>query len=329
MRVRREVALVVVEPDEAGLRLDRWLRRRWPALVQSRIEKLARTGQIRVDGARVRADARLAAGARVRVPPLLEPEPGPVEPHRLSAAEIAFARSLVLYEDADVLALNKPSGLATQGGTSTARHLDRLLWAFGEGARRPRLVHRLDKATSGVLVVGKTPGAAARLAASFASREAIKTYWAIVAGVPQPREGVVDRPLVKARGPRGEKMDTAQPGDPAAQPAITRYAVLQESGRAAFVALRPLTGRTHQLRAHMALLGHPILGDRKYGTPGSVELSGTLRLQLHARALSVPNPRGGVLELTAPPSEALCSGFRRFGFDAAIASADPFGDSEP
>src|SRR5271165_320811 len=191
-----EVKLITVSATEDGIRLDRWLRRRWPTLGQTQIHKLARGGQLRVDGARVKADSRLAAGAVVRVPPLPDGPPphsraeGPRED--LSDRDAAFARGLVLHEDDEVLILNKPAGLAVQGGTKTLHHIDRLLGAWGEGPRRPRLVHRLDRDTSGVLALGKTPDAAARLAAAFAGRRARKIYWALVEGNPRPAEGTID-----------------------------------------------------------------------------------------------------------------------------------------
>src|SRR5581483_5079270 len=191
-----EVRTLTVVAAEDGVRLDRWFRRRWPHLSFVQIQKLARSGQIRVDGARARAETRLAAGALVRVPPLPD-APATAPREALSSQDRAFVRGLVLYEDDDVLALNKPAGLAVQGGTKTHRHIDRLLAAWGEGMERPRLVHRLDRDTSGVLVLGKTPAAAARLAGAFARRRAEKTYWALVAGLPKPGEGVIDLPLAK------------------------------------------------------------------------------------------------------------------------------------
>ncbi|MCC7268781.1 MAG: RluA family pseudouridine synthase, partial [Caulobacteraceae bacterium] len=184
----RQVQTLWVAGGEDGVRLDRWFRRRWPHLTQGQIQKLVRSGQVRVDGGRAKADQRLSAGNQVRVPPL--PDAAPREERTgLDPRDIAFAKNLVLYEDEEVLALNKPSGLAVQGGTKTRNHIDRLLSAWGEGLERPRLVHRLDRDTSGVLVLGKTPGAAAKLAGAFARRRAEKTYWAIVAGFPKPGEG--------------------------------------------------------------------------------------------------------------------------------------------
>lgn len=317
--------LTVAGPDD-GVRLDRWLRRRWPELGQTQIHKLARSGQLRVDGGRAKAETRLAAGAVVRVPPFAGSSPaGNAE--SLSSADKALAKSLVLYEDADVLVLNKPAGLAVQGGTKTTRHIDRLLGAWGEGLARPRLVHRLDRDTSGVLVLGKSPAAAARLAAAFAERDTRKTYWAVVMGVPDTARGRIDIPLVKFGVDDREKMVPLERGDPAGLPAISDYVVVARSGdRASWLALRPITGRTHQLRAHSLALGHPILGDPKYNTAASVIGSGALKLQLHARRLVIPHPFAGVVDVQAPISLELQAGFDRFGFDADAGAGpdDPF-----
>lgn len=320
-----EVRTLTVDAAEDGVRLDRWFRRRWPHLSNIQIQKLARSGQIRVDGARAKAETRLAAGAQVRVPPLpAAPPAGAVE--KLSREDQAFVRGLVLYEDDAVLALNKPAGLAVQGGTKTSRHIDRLLSAWGEGQNRPRLVHRLDRDTSGVLVLGKTPAAAARLAGAFARRRTQKTYWAIVAGTPKPAEGVIELPLAKRGFGDREMMAPAAPKDPGAEPAETEFVTVSRAGpRAAWLALRPVTGRTHQLRAHMLAIGHPILGDPKYHDEASRALSEGLQLQLHARRIVLPHPAGGRdLVLEAPLSPELRAGFERFGFEEHEAPADPF-----
>ena len=322
----REVRTLFVAAGEDGVRLDRWFKRRWPHLNHVQINKLARSGQIRVDGARAKPDTRLTAGAQVRVPPLPD---APAEGERregLSDRDIAFARALVLYEDEEVLALNKPSGLAVQGGTKTIRHVDRLLSAWGEGLERPRLVHRLDRDTSGVLLLGKSPAAAARLSGAFAKRRAKKTYWAIVSGNPKPPEGLIELPLVKKGVGDRELVVPADPKELGAEPADTEYVTLARAAhRAAWMALRPLTGRTHQLRAHMKAVGHPILGDPKYANEESAALSDGLKLQLHARRLEVPHPSRGTLIIEAPISPELKAGFDRFGFDEHEAEPEPFG----
>ena len=320
----RQVLTLEVASGEDGVRLDRWFRRRWPQLAQGQIQKLLRSGQIRVDGARAKADTRLPAGAQVRVPPLPDAPP-PEARESLPPPEAAFARSLVIYEDDEVLALNKPSGLAVQGGTKTTRHVDRLLSAWGEGLERPKLVHRLDRDTSGVLLLGKTPAAAAALAGAFARRRAGKTYWAIVHGIPKPGEGIIELPLAKTGIGDRELVRPVDPKDPRAEPAETQFVTLgRASPRAAWMALRPHTGRTHQLRAHMLAIGHPILGDPKYGDERSAELSGGLQLQLHARRLDLPHPSGGRLVVEAPLSPEMKAGFERFGFNEREAPADPF-----
>lgn len=319
-----EVKLLAVAPAEDGMRLDRWLRRRWPQLTQIQIHKLARSGQLRLDGGRVKADTRVSAGATVRVPPLSDaPTPAPRE--GIAAAEAAFARSLVIYEDDEVLALNKPAGLAVQGGTKTTKHIDRLLSAWGEGPERPRLTHRLDRDTSGVLLLAKNPDAAAFLAGGFAKRHAEKTYWAIVEGNPKPAQGTIDLPLAKVGIDDRERMLPTTAKDPNAKPAVTDFATISRVGpHAAWLALRPHTGRTHQLRAHLLAIGHPILGDPKYATDASRVASGDLKLQLHARRLVTPHPSGGVIDLEAPPSPELKAGFSRFGFEMSEGRDDPF-----
>jgi 23S rRNA pseudouridine955/2504/2580 synthase len=322
----REVQTLTVGGGEDGQRLDKWFKRRWPHLNHVMIQKLTRSGQIRVDGARAKPDTRLAAGAQVRVPPL--PDAGETAEQRegLSDRDIAYAKSLVLYEDAEVLALNKPSGLAVQGGTKTTRHVDRLLSAWGEGVERPRLVHRLDRDTSGVLVLGKTPNATARLAGYFAGRQASKTYWAIVFGLPERASGTIDMALVKRGVGDREMVVPAGFREPSSEPAETEYVRVgaASDGSAAWMALSPHTGRTHQLRAHMKAIGHPILGDPKYGDPTSNAFSQGLKLQLHARRLVLPRPSGAALVLEAPLGPQMQAGFARFGFDEYAAPADPF-----
>jgi 23S rRNA pseudouridine955/2504/2580 synthase len=321
----KEVRTLTVAVGEEGSRLDRWFKRRWPHLSHVQIQKLVRSGQIRVDGGRAKADTRLSAGAQVRVPPLPDAREAAEVRDSLSTRDAAFARSLVLYEDNEVLALNKPSGLAVQGGTKTTHHIDRLLSAWGEGLDRPRLVHRLDRDTSGVLLLGKTPAAAARLAGAFAKRRASKTYWAIVAGQPKPGDGVIELHLAKQGVGDREIVAPADPKDPRADPAETEYVTISRTaGRATWLALRPHTGRTHQLRAHMKAIGHPILGDGKYGDEAAAALSGGLKLQLHARRVSLPHPGGGTLVVEAPLSPEMKAGFDRFGFDEHEAAPEPF-----
>ncbi len=320
----KEVRTLYVDSGEDGIRLDRWFKRRWPHLNHIQLNKLFRSGQVRVDGSRAKGDTRLAAGSQIRVPPLPD-APDPAEKGKLSQRDIAYAKSLVLYEDEEVLALNKPSGLAVQGGTKTTKHIDKLLSAWGEGLERPRLVHRLDRDTSGVLLLGKTPSAAARLSGAFAKRRAQKTYWAIVVGNPHPVEGVIDVPLAKRGINDREIVIPVDPKDHDAEPAETEYVSISRAGpRVTWMALRPHTGRTHQLRAHMKAIGHPILGDPKYGDEKSEPLSEGLKLQLHARSILLPHPSAGMLHVEAPLSPEMKAGFHRFGFSEDEAEQDPF-----
>ncbi|RZJ91267.1 MAG: RluA family pseudouridine synthase, partial [Brevundimonas sp.] len=321
-----QVQTLYVAESEDGIRLDRWFKRRWPHVSHIQVQKLARSGQIRVDGSRAKPEDRLTAGAAIRVPPIAEAdERTAADKAALTPKDIAYAKSLVLYEDDLVIALNKPAGLAVQGGTKTTKHVDRLLSAWGEGMERPRLVHRLDRDTSGVLLLGKGPEAAKRLAGAFARRQAKKTYWAIVIGNPKPVSGQIDMALKKSGINDYEIMRPADPKENGAESAETAYQTISRAAhRAAWMALRPFTGRTHQLRAHMKAIGHPILGDPKYGDAFSTELSGVLKLQLHARRIELDHPSGGTLVVEAPLSPEMKAGFVHFGFDETDADADPF-----
>jgi 23S rRNA pseudouridine955/2504/2580 synthase len=321
-----QVQTIYVAEAEDGIRLDRWFKRRWPHLSHIQVQKMARSGQIRIDGSRAKPEDRLTAGAAIRVPPIAEADQRTdADKAALTPKDVAYAKSLVLYEDDLVIALNKPAGLAVQGGTKTTKHVDRLLSAWGEGMERPRLVHRLDRDTSGVLLLGKGPEAAKRLAGAFARRQAKKTYWAIVIGNPKPAAGQIDMALKKSGINDYEIMRPADPKENGAEPAETAYITVSRAAhRAAWMALRPFTGRTHQLRAHMKAIGHPILGDPKYGDDFSNQLSGVLKLQLHARRIELDHPSGGTLIVEAPLSPEMKAGFAHFGFDEHEADADPF-----
>jgi 23S rRNA pseudouridine955/2504/2580 synthase len=313
------VRTLTVAPEDAQLRLDRWFRREFPALGHGRLEKLLRTGQVRVDGRRVKASTRLVPGQAIRVPPLdiAGAKPAPRLPARISAEDAEALQSAVLYRDGSVIALNKPAGLAVQGGSGQRRHLDAMLDALRFGAaERPRLVHRLDRDTSGVLLLARSAAAARALAAAFRGKEVGKVYWALVSGVPARRRGRIALPLAKRPGPGGEKVAA---DEDSGKDAVTLYRVVQTQGdKAAWLALMPLTGRTHQLRAHCALMGTPILGDGKYGGkaafPKDMELPG--RLMLLARELGLPHPDDGTtLRVTAPLPPHMAEAWKILGFD--------------
>ena len=316
---------LVVGAEEAEVRLDRWFRRHFPALRHGPLEKLLRTGQVRVDGRRAKAGSRLRPGQVVRVPPLAAaPVPAGPVPAPVPDDEAAALAARVLYRDDDVIALDKPAGLAVQGGTRTVRHLDAMLDALRFGApERPRLVHRLDKDTSGVLLLARGAGAARQLSAAFRRHEMAKLYWALTVGVPRPRRGRIDLGLAKRAGPRGERVGAAP--DTGAR-AVTLYAVIDHAGRrAAWLALRPRTGRTHQLRVHLAAIGTPILGDGKYGGTAAFlpDLPGARQLHLHARAVRLPHPTRSALDIAAPLPPHMAASWDFFGFDPR-AGDDPF-----
>lgn len=319
-----------VAPDDDGVRLDRWFKRHLPQVGFAMVSRWARTGQLRVDGKRAKPEDRLAAGQTLRVPPGGD-DPARSAPQRrqLSEAELEEAEAMLLHRDKSAIVLNKPPGLATQGGTKTAHHVDGLLDAFaGDKGPRPRLVHRLDKDTSGVLLVAATPGSAAFFSKRFSGRSARKIYWALVAGVPDVAQGTIDAPLTKQPGTGGEKMHVDKENG---QSARTVYRVVDRAGnRAAWVELQPLTGRTHQLRAHMAAIGHPIVGDGKYGGQDAF-LTGSIsrKMHLHARRLIIDHPDGAPLDVTAPLPEHFAASMEQLGFDEHASAADPVAAPPP
>ncbi|HEY8007860.1 MAG TPA: RluA family pseudouridine synthase [Methylocella sp.] len=340
-----------VGEDEEGMRLDRWFKRRMPMLSLSHLNKIVRTGEVRVDGARVKTATRLAKGQSVRVPPLKLA--APITPAReISPTDLRALQDMILFEDRDLIVLNKPFGLAVQGGSGTTHHIDGMLASMqNEYGGRPVLVHRLDRDTSGVLLVAKTRSIAADLGEIFRSRQARKIYWAIVEGVPKPAQGRVSLYLAKGPGmdaarsarngaiPREklEKMRIAKHGDEDARHSVTYYTVVDKvSPRLAWLSMKPVTGRTHQLRAHAEAIGHPIVGDPKYGAapakdprrndplrmiPDAVEQ----KLHLLARRLILPHPRGGTLDVTAPLPPHMQHTFDLFGFD--VKRFDPIEDA--
>jgi 23S rRNA pseudouridine955/2504/2580 synthase len=315
------VHTATVTSDESGMRVDRFLEARFPGLSFSHIQRIIRKGELRVNGRRAQPKQRLEAGQAVRIPPLKLDAPKP----RAAGSEAdertrAFLKSITLYEDADVLVLNKPMGLAVQGGSGTTRHIDGMLDVLRDAhGQRPRLVHRLDKDTAGCLLVAKTRFAAAALAKTFRSRAARKIYWALVAGVPKPRQGRISTFLAKEEREDESLMRIARHGEEGASHAVTYYAVVETAARAlAWVSLKPVTGRTHQLRAHMAHIGHPIVGDPKYFAKENWELPGGMQNRLHllARRIAVPHPRGGTIDITAPLPPHMQQSWNLLGLDA-------------
>jgi 23S rRNA pseudouridine955/2504/2580 synthase len=316
------VQTVAVTSDESGMRVDRFLGARFPGLSFSHIQRIIRKGELRVNGKRAQPKDRLQAGQAVRIPPLRFDRPKPRPPASEADAKTrAFLASITLHEDADVLVLNKPMGLAVQGGSGTTRHLDGMLDVLRDAqGQRPRLVHRLDKDTAGCLLVAKTRFAASALAKTFRSRAARKIYWALVAGVPKPRQGRISTFLAKEEREDESFMRIARHGEEGASHAVTYYAVVETAARQlAWLSLKPVTGRTHQLRAHMDHIGHPIVGDPKYFARENWELPGGMQNRLHllARRIVVPHPRGGVVDVTAPLPPHMLQSWNLIGFDAA------------
>ncbi|MEO1407313.1 MAG: RluA family pseudouridine synthase [Pseudomonadota bacterium] len=327
---RNEVVTETVNEDEAGARLDRWVKRRL-SVTQGEVEKLLRSGQIRVDGGRAKSNTRLEAGQAVRLPPLSKkPKPAgdDIKGQRRGGDE-AFMQSLVIHEDQDLFVLNKPAGLAVQGGTKISRHIDGMLgYLRGDSDHRPKLVHRLDRETSGVLVIAKHPASAAKLGDLFRGRDLDKIYWAVTVKVPQPRSGQVRCWMARGDGSEGqedrERMYRSSQKAEGARHSITDYAVVSTAGqRAAWVALKPVTGRTHQLRFHMFELETSILGDDRYTTRKEVPQGVGSGLHLHARAIVLPQKSGKPLTITAPLPSHMSETFKTFGFLESEAGRDP------
>lgn len=317
-----------VAPDDDGIRLDRWFKRHLPDTSFNEVSRWARTGQIRIDGKRAAPGDLITTGQRLRVPPA-DIEAQNARPARsrkrvdLTDDMIDYAQNMVIHKDNDALVINKPPGLATQGGTKTSEHVDGLLDAlYFEGDQRPKLVHRLDKDTSGVLLVARSARSAAHFSKAFSSRTARKVYWALVVGVPAIEDGTVDLPLAKQPGTGGEKMhvDTEN-----GQPSKSRYRIIERAGNTCcWVELQPYTGRTHQLRVHMAAIGHPIVGDGKYGGKDAF-LTGTIsrKMHLHARRIRIDHPRGEALDVTANLPPHMAESLEDLGFDLALGDALP------
>ncbi len=319
-----------VSDDDDGIRLDRWFKRHLPDVSFNTVSRWSRTGQLRINERKATPGDRIETGQTIRVPA------ADVTPARdarrlpqrdpLTADEEQYVRDMVIYRDAAAFVLNKPPGLATQGGTKTTQHLDRLLDGLADDGARPKLVHRLDKDTSGALLVARSARAAGHFAKAFSGRTARKVYWALVVGVPDRDEGEIDAPLAKQPGTGGEKMHISEEHG---LPAKTRWRVIDRAGnRAAWVELQPLTGRTHQLRAHMAAIGHPIVGDAKYGGAEAFLTGGISRkLHLHARRIRIDAPDGGKIDVTAELPPHFAESLTMLGFSPMAGDSMPLEQS--
>lgn len=310
-----------VDGDEEGMRLDRWFKSHFPGLAFGKLQKLLRSGQIRIDGGRVKSDTRVRSGQTIRIPPLgTDEKRTPVSGAAASGSDSEMLSQMLLFESPKVFVFNKPAGLAVQGGSGLSRHVDGMLEAWrNRKGEKPRLVHRLDRETSGVLVVARSRGAAQALTEAFRKRTTKKTYWALVKGVPAPHEGRISTWLVKDQTPEGDRMRVARHGEPGADHAVSNYRVLEQAGQnLSWLEMEPYTGRTHQLRVHAMHIGCPILGDPKYfDADHNWEFPGGMqkRLHLHARHISVPAPGGGKIEVTAPLPPHMVQSWNLIGFD--------------
>lgn len=326
------VEQIKVDDGEAGMRLDRWFKVHYPGLGFGHLQKLLRSGQVRVDGGRVKADSRVEPGQMVRIPPLPVDKvgTGPLTAKTIRNQDDGdVLRQMLLHEDPKVFVFNKPAGLAVQGGSGVTRSVDSMLEAWrNQKGEKPRLVHRLDRDTSGVLVVARTRLAAMKLAEAFRARETKKTYWALVKGVPPKREDKISTWLIKEQTSDGDRMRIAKHGEKGADHAVSYYRVVEQAGQAmSWLEMEPYTGRTHQLRVHALHIGHPIIGDPKYfdddhnwDFPGGIQK----RLHLHARKIDVPHPSGGRLRVTAPLPPHMVQTWNLLGLDLAEADREDF-----
>ncbi len=317
------VRQINVKPEDDGLRVDRWFRKYFTALTQGRLEKLLRQGLVRVNGKRAKASERLCTGQTVRVPPEV-PEQGAARVERpVSVPDdlVETLRAAILHRDKDIMVLNKPSGLAVQGGSKTKVHIDAALPALQfDEAEAPRLVHRLDRDTSGVLVLARNRKAAQFLTRQFAGRDVEKIYWALVYGVPRPSRGHIMVPLAKrAAADGGERVRPVEKDDPDAMKAHTDFKEVARVGqRFSWIAFRPRTGRTHQIRAHAAAIGHSLVGDGKYRVENENEEYGGIlpkKLHLHARSIIMPHPKGGTFSCEAPLRDHMAETWDMLSFD--------------
>ena len=317
------VEQIKVEADESGMRLDRWFKVHYPGLGFGHLQKLLRSGQVRIDGGRAKADTRIEPGQMIRVPPLEVDRKGDGQITAKTMRgqdDFQVLSKMMLYEDPAVFVFNKPSGLAVQGGSGVNRHVDDMLEAFrNKKGEKPRLVHRLDRDTSGVLVVARTRLAAMKLSQAFKGRDAKKTYWALVKGIPKKREDRISTWMLKEQTFDGDRMRVAKHGEDGADHAVTKYRIIEQAAQSlTWLEMEPYTGRTHQLRVHAAYIGCPIIGDPKYfeadtnwNFPGGIQN----RLHLHARRIVIPHPNGGVIDVTAPMPPHMRQSWNLLGFD--------------
>ncbi len=323
------VTNITVDLDEGAMRLDRWFKQHYPGLGFGRLQKLLRSGQIRVDGGRVKSDTRLQPGQKVRIPPNIDQVKGskPLTANTIrDRHDHDVLNDMILYQDQKVFAFNKPAGLAVQGGSGINRSVDSMLESFRDKkGQKPRLVHRLDRDTSGVLLVARTRAAAADLTKSFRHRDTEKTYWALVFGVPRKRQGKISTYLLKEATADGDRMRVARHGERGADHAVTNYRVIDSNPRSlSWVEFKPVTGRTHQLRIHAQSIGHPILGDPKYFDIENWDLPGGIqkKLHLHAHNIKIPHPDGGMVDVTAPLPQHMQQSWNLLGLEEEDGEAE-------
>ena len=311
--LKMSVMFQTVSESEKDIRLDRWFKHHYPDISHALLEKLLRKKNIRVNNVKASANTRLLTGDVVRIPPLKTQTEKP-KTKQLSKADISLMEKMVLYKDKDILVLNKPAGLAVQGGSKTVHHVDGMLDALRfDYDEKPHLVHRLDKETSGILVIARTAQSAKYLSNLFKTKDIRKTYWALVAGLPNPEKGKIEAPLIQKR--TGKNFDT-RGIDENGHPAVSLYQVQDHlADKISWLQMSPLTGRTHQLRIHAAqVLKTPIIGDDRYGTKTEIEKKLPSKMFLHARAITIPILNKKSLVVEAPLPEHFQQAFQQFGF---------------